>query len=127
METTQTQAPSKWPYRIFTALFAAFMLLSAIPDLLSVELAKNGFAEIQLPAYLLPFLGCAKTLGVIAILLPSFKTLKEWAYAGLFFDLIGAIYCVVAGGKSISDWAPIALPLTIGIISYIYYNHSLII
>lgn len=126
METKNPSKKSKTFYWIFTILFAVFMLLSAIPDLLSIELAQTGFREIQLPAYLLPFLGLAKTLGVIAILIPGFKTLKEWAYAGLFFDLTGAIYCVAAAGKSAADWAPIFLPIVIGIISYIYYRKNFI-
>ena len=43
-----------------------------------------------MPAYLISFLSIAKILGVIAILIPGFPRIKEWAYAGLMFDLIGA-------------------------------------
>ncbi len=112
-------------YWIFTGLFSFFMLGSAVPDIISVDMAKQGFQSIGLPEYLLPFVGWAKTLGVIAILVPGFKTLKEWAYAGLIFDLCGAIYCIAAAGKPASDWAGVFIPLSIGFISYFYYRKKL--
>lgn len=122
MSNKKTQGILYW---VFTGLFSFFMLGSAIPDILSVEMAKQGFASIGLPAYLLPFLGWAKTAGVAAILIPGFAKIKEWAYAGLIFDLLGAMYCIAAAGKPASDWAGIILPLTIGFISYFYYRKKL--
>ncbi|MBA3683369.1 MAG: DoxX family protein, partial [Bacteroidetes bacterium] len=83
------------------------MFMSAIPDIMVMQLAVDGFAEMGLPKYLVPFLGVAKALGVIAILVPGFPRLKEWAYAGLMFDLIGAIYGIICIGKPAGDWAPI--------------------
>jgi uncharacterized membrane protein YphA (DoxX/SURF4 family) len=56
------------------------------------------------PAYLLPFLGIAKVLGVIAILIPGFPRLKEWAYAGLTFDLAGAMYSGISVGDPAGSW-----------------------
>lgn len=50
------------------------------------------FEQLGYPVYLLPFLGVAKLAGCIVVALPYFKRLKEWAYAGLVFDLVGAIY-----------------------------------
>lgn len=122
MSNKKTQGILYW---VFTGLFSFFMLGSAIPDILSVEMAKQGFASIGLPAHLLPFLGWAKTAGVVAILIPGFAKIKEWAYAGLIFDLLGAMYCIAAAGKPASDWAGIFLPLTIGFISYFYYRKKL--
>ena len=112
-------------YWIFTGLFAAFMMLSAIPDIWMVDMAVKGFAEILLPAYLLPFVGVAKALGVIAILLPGFPRLKEWAYAGLMIDLAGAIYCIAAAGKPAENWAPVFLPVLLGVLSYVFYHKRL--
>lgn len=108
-------------YWIFTVLFAAFMLLSAIPDILVMQLAVDGFAQIGLTAHLVPFLGWAKLLGVIAILVPGFPRIREWAYAGLMFDLIGAIYLVMFI-KPASEWMPIFLPVILGILSYHFYH-----
>ena len=62
---------------------AAFMLMASIPDILQIPQAVEVFSHLGYPTYLLPFLGTAKTLGVIAVLLPGFRRLKEWAYAGL--------------------------------------------
>ncbi len=50
------------------------------------------FNQLGYPEYLLPFLGIAKLSACIVLVLPYFKRLKDWAYAGLFFDLVGAVY-----------------------------------
>lgn len=80
-------------YWVTTGLFAAFMIFSAIPNIM-VNAASKQFLTDHLgyPEYFIPFIGVAKLLGAVGILIPSFKKLKEWAYAGLFFDLIGATY-----------------------------------
>lgn len=110
-------------YWIFTGLFAAMMLLSAIPDIVSNPIAVKGMhEELGYPLYFIPFIGVAKLLGVIAILVPGFPRLKEWAYAGLFFDLIGATFSIIAAGKSISDWGFMVLPLALATTSYILYQ-----
>ena len=80
-------------YWIVTGIFAAFMLFSGYIDAISAPEAIKVFKDLGLPAYLSPFLGVAKILGAIAILIPGFPRIKEWAYAGLFFDLLGAAYC----------------------------------
>lgn len=108
-------------YWIFTSLFGALMLFSAIPDVYSDPIAVKGMhGDLGYPLYFIPFIGVAKVLGVIAILVPSFPRLKEWAYAGLFFDLIGATYSVAAIGKP--DWTFMILPLGLGIASYAFYQ-----
>jgi uncharacterized membrane protein YphA (DoxX/SURF4 family) len=82
----------KAPYWILTGLLAAFMLLGSIPDVLRVPQAVAFFMHLGYPAYLLPFLGVAKTLGVLAVVVPGFPRLREWASAGSTFDLSGALY-----------------------------------
>ncbi|MDF2959546.1 MAG: DoxX-like family protein [Paenibacillus sp.] len=89
-------------YWIFTVLTVALMGAGAIPDLLSVPDAVTLFAHLGYPAYLLPFLGVAKLLGVAAILVPGFPRIKEWAYAGFVFDLTGAMYSSIAVGDPAS-------------------------
>ncbi|MBO0952052.1 DoxX family protein [Fibrella forsythiae] len=107
-------------YWIFTGLFAFFMLGSAIPDILIMPMAVEGFKGIGYPAYLVPFLGWAKLLGVIGILVPGYPRIKEWAYAGLMYDIIGAIYSV-AFIEPIGTWAPMLIIPAIGAVSYVYY------
>lgn len=84
-------------YWIITIIFAGFMIFSALPDLVvnndAIDLIST---QLGYPEYIIRFLGVAKILGAIVILLPGFPRLKEWAYAGLVFDLIGAMYSSAA-------------------------------
>jgi hypothetical protein len=84
-------------YWITTALFSVFMIASGIPNLLSHP-DSVAFLSTQLgyPEYIIPFLGFAKIVGSLTLLVPGVPRLKEWAYAGLFYDLLGAAYSVVA-------------------------------
>ena len=83
-------------YWIVTGLFAAFMLFSAVPDAIPTPEAVTFVTGLGYPEYIVQFLGYAKILGVIAILIPGFPRIREWAYAGLFFDLAGAVYSLIA-------------------------------
>lgn len=83
-------------YWIVTGLFSAFMLFTAIPDVLVIPDAAKFIAGLGYPKYFVAFIGVAKVLGVIAVVIPRFPRLKEWAYAGLFFDLLGATYSQLA-------------------------------
>lgn len=107
---------------IFTGLFCAFMLTNTIPNILSSPEWVEVFKQLGYPAYMLPFLGVAKLLGIIALLIPGFPRIKEWAYAGLFFDLIGAVY----SGLAVSGFDPLMLimlvPFSLGTLSYIYHH-----
>lgn len=110
-------------YWICTGIFAFFMLGSAIPDIISLPIAVQGMhGGLGYPEYFIPFIGIAKALGVIAILIPGFQRIKEWAYAGLAFDLTGALYSMIAVGTPFADWAPVLLPVLIGVASYVLYR-----
>lgn len=107
---------AKWLYWSVTGLMAAFMLLASVPDLLKLPEAVGIFMHLGYPTYLLLFLGTAKVLGVVAVLVPSFPRLKEWAYAGLVFDLLGALYSHLRVGDPASTWVfpVIGLLLVVG-------------
>jgi uncharacterized membrane protein YphA (DoxX/SURF4 family) len=108
---------------ILNSLFALLMLSSAIPDVLSSPVAVKGMHDgLGYPLYFVPFIGTAKILGALAILLPINARIKEWAYAGLLFDLIGATYSIAAAGQPLSGWIFMALPLALGVGSYIFYH-----
>ena len=77
---------------------AAFMLMASIPDVLRQPQAIEIFGHLGYPPYLLLFVGIAKILGVLAVLIPGTGRLKEWAYAGLIFDLAGALYSHLSVG-----------------------------
>ena len=114
----------KIAYWIVTGLMAALMALSAVPDILRIPEAVEIFRHLGYPEYLLPFIGVAKILGVIAVLVPRFPRLKEWAYAGLVFDVIGAFYSHLSVGDPPSAWILplIALALIAG--SYFLYQKT---
>jgi hypothetical protein len=109
-------------YWIITGLFSAFMLFSAVPDILVVPDAIKIFTALGYPVYLIRFLGIAKLLGVIAILIPGFPKIKEWAYAGLFFDLLGATYSGLAQGGFQPQILFMILPIGFLFISYYLSN-----
>jgi hypothetical protein len=109
-------------YWIATGLFAFGMLGSAIPDILVSPVAVEGFRKMDMPAYLIPFLGVAKLLGVITLLVPGYPRLKEWAYAGLIFDLVGAAYAVLSIGMPVVACTPMFVLLLLGALSYVYHH-----
>jgi DoxX-like family len=109
-------------YWIFTALFAAFMLFTAIPDILLSKEAVVFMQQLGYPDYFTVFIGVAKTLGAVALLIPGFPRLKEWAYAGLFFDLIGAVYSIVAIHGFSMQLSFMLIPFVLGILSYIFFH-----
>jgi len=110
-------------YWIFTALFAAMMISSAIPDILMDPVAVKGMHEgLGYPLYFVPFIGVAKVLGGVAILIPGFHRIKEWAFAGLFFDLIGATYSIIAIGGTLPQYGFMAMPIALGILAYVFYH-----
>ena len=112
-------------YWIFTGLFTAFMAFSAIPDAISTKEAVAFVTGLGYPAYIIPFLGIAKLLGVVALLAPGFPRIKEWAYAGFVFDLTGAAYSVFRSDPSGYGWLFMFLPLMALAASYIFYHKKL--
>ena len=112
-------------YWTITGLFSAFMLFSAVPDILVVPDAIAFMTHLGYPKYFIPFIGVAKLLGVIAILVPGFPRIKEWAYAGLFFDLIGATYSQVANDGFQPAILFMVLPIALLFISYSLYHKKI--
>jgi len=111
-----------WMFWTITGLTAALMLLSAVPDVLRVPGAVSVFKHLGYPSYLLLFLGTAKTLGVAAVLVPGSPRIKEWAFAGLTFDVSGALYSHLSVGDPPSAWIPAVLALALIGGSYVAYR-----
>ena len=78
-------------YWIVTGLFCALFALSGTGYLLQLDRFVEGITHLGYPLYVLTILGVAKLAGAVALLLPGRPILKEWAYAGFAFDLLGAI------------------------------------
>ena len=100
----------KW---VFAGLLAALMVFSAIPDLFKDPGAVSVFHHLGYPEYLLPFLGTAKLLGVVAVLAPGTLRIKEWAFAGISFDLSGALYSHLSVGDPPRVWMPALIGLVL--------------
>lgn len=112
-------------YWVFTALFAFIMAGSAIPDVLSMPDAVKGIHNsLGYPLYFIPFIGVAKALGAIAIIAPTPNRIKEWAYAGLFYDLLAGTYSLICVPQQHTDgaWYFMLIPISIGVLSYIFYR-----
>ncbi|RYY95860.1 MAG: DoxX family protein [Chitinophagaceae bacterium] len=106
---------------IFNGLFCLLMLGSAWPNIISDPVSVQGMhAELGYPLYFIPFIGWAKALGVLTLLLPVPPRLKEWAYAGLVFDLVGALFSIYAAGKP--DWVFLFVPLALAAGAYISFR-----
>ena len=91
-------------YWIATSLLAVGMLQSGIFAVLRTKQWVDLVTNLGYPVYFLTILGVWKILGVIAILIPRFKLIKEWAYAGFFFAMTGALVSHLTmgdGGKAI--------------------------
>ena len=105
-------------YWISTLWLALGMTSTGIVQLLKVEEEVDRMTHLGYPAYLLTILGVAKILGVVAVLIPKFPLLKEWAYAGFFFNMSGAIFSHLAAGSPMSDIFPPLLLLSLTAISW---------
>jgi len=79
-----------------------------------------GIKHLGYPIYFLTLLGIAKFLGVFALLVPKFPILKEWAYAGFFFIMSGAIFSHIAVGDAANELIPSLLLLTLTVVSWYF-------
>ena len=111
-------------YWIFTGLFAAAMLFSSVGNVMvddaSVQLISG---VLHFPEYMIPFLGVAKVIGVLGILIPVLpRWIKEWSYAGLFIDLTGATYAIIyTAGFQVGHLGMLMFFIP-GVLSYIYFH-----
>ena len=114
-------------YWTFTILFCALMIFSSWASILVNEDAvKLIHGMLGYPEYFIPFTGWAKLLGSIMLLIPGYGRIKEWAYAGLFFDLVAAVYSGIA---VFHTFDPMMLTMLLwfvpGILSYIYWHKKM--
>jgi hypothetical protein len=116
---------TKFIYWIFTGLVAAGLGMGSIFDAINAPEAVEHVTRIGYPEYIVSFLGYAKLLGIITILVPGYPRLKEWAYAGLMIDLVGACYSHLAFGDGPEVWAVMFIPMAIVMGSYVYHHKLL--
>jgi DoxX-like family len=89
--------------------FAGFSYLTASPE------AVAGFAHVGYPQHLRVILGIAKAAGAVALLVPGFPMLKEWAYAGFTFAWISAFVAHYVAGDGPASFVPLGFLVLLGI------------
>jgi len=110
---------------ILTGLLIPALGTGSVTEVLGTPKSAEVVTSLGYPAYLSPFLGIARILALITILAPKYPRLKEWAYAGLVFDIIGATYSQIAAGNPFiyMIFPIIALGMVLG--SYYFYHKRL--
>ena len=107
-------------YWIATIWLSLGMVSAGIVQLMKHEKEVAVFTKLGYPSYLLTMLGVAKILGVIAVLIPTFVVIKEWAYAGFFFMMTGAFISHMAVGDPFVEMAPSLLLLVLTLVSWFF-------
>ena len=97
-------------YWLCTAMVVFFVGSGGLAYALQVHDVVQGVVALGFPVHFVVLLGVWKVLGSIAILVPGFRLIKEWAYAGIMFELIGAASASFATG---GEWWHVAAPLSI--------------
>jgi uncharacterized membrane protein YphA (DoxX/SURF4 family) len=110
--------PRKAAYWVSTGIIAALSLFAAFTYLSGSPQAVEGFKLVGYPQQLRILLGIAKLLGVIALLVPSWPRLKEWAYAGFTFAWIAATVAHYLAGQRSEAVMPLVLLLLLSV-SYV--------
>ena len=97
-------------YWIITVILSFCIFSGGLAQALLVKGVIQGFKPLGYPTYFISLIGIWKMLGVIAILIPKFKLLKEWAYVGIFFTMTGAVISHIASNDvSVQIIAPVVL------------------
>jgi hypothetical protein len=114
-------------YWIATLWLALGMVATGLVQLLKVQAegavappGVYGIKYLGYPVYFLTILGVWKLLGVVAVLIPKFPLLKEWAYAGFFFVMSGALFSHIAMGDPVVELFPGLLLLVLTVVSWYF-------
>jgi hypothetical protein len=105
-------------YWIATGLFCVALGFSGLAHTLKLEPVVSSMAALGYPLYFMSIIGLFKLAGVLTLLVPATPLLKEWAYAGFAFNLIGATASHAMAGDPLSHTVRPALVLLVGIASY---------
>jgi uncharacterized membrane protein YphA (DoxX/SURF4 family) len=122
MENTNNKSEkrNKIIYWIFTIWLSLGMLSTGIVQLLRLKEETEMMTVLGYPLYFLTIIGVWKILGVIAILVPKFPLVKEWAYAGFFFVASGAVFSHIAVSDPAKELFGPCLLIALTIISWYF-------
>lgn len=107
-------------YWVSTIWLALGMTSTGIVQLIRMEEEVHNFSSLGYPVYLMTIIGSWKILGVMAVLVPKFPLLKEWAYAGFFFAMSGAIISHLISGHGPTEIFGPALLLILTVVSWYF-------
>src|SRR5688572_3270035 len=110
----------KITYWVATLWLALGMTSTGIVQFIKMKEEVDLFNRLGYPLYFLTILGIWKLLGVIAVLIPKFPLLKEWAYAGFFFAMSGAVFSHLASGSGAMDYFGPLLLLVLTVTSWYF-------
>jgi uncharacterized membrane protein YphA (DoxX/SURF4 family) len=111
---------NKTIYWIATIFLSTGMLAGGTQQMLQIGGYNEIVTSLGYPLYLLSILGVWKILGVIAILIPKFPLLKEWAYAGFFFAMTGAFISHTVVGQAFIDSVPSLILIIVIVLSWYF-------
>ncbi|HSE25490.1 MAG TPA: DoxX family protein [Pyrinomonadaceae bacterium] len=114
---TKTQKVIYW---ISTLWLALGMTSTGVVQLFKLKADVDQMTRLGYPVYLLTILGIWKILGVVAVLIPKYPVLKEWAYAGFFFAMSGAVISHLVSGDPVSQVFPALLLLVLTGVSWYF-------
>ena len=107
-------------YWVATLWLSLGMVSTGIVQFLKVQEEVDLFNRLGYPLYFLTILSIWKFLGVIAVLIPKFPLLKEWAYAGFFFAMSGALVSHIASGNSMKEMFGPVLLIVLTVVSWYF-------
>jgi len=113
-----SEKTKKIAYWFFTLWLSLGMVSTAIVQLMKLPEEVEKINLLGYPTYFLTLLGVWKLLGVIAVLIPKFILLKEWAYAGFFFAMSGAAISHLVSSHPIGEIIPSLLLLSLTVSSW---------
>ena len=107
-------------YWVTTGFLAFGMLAQGFAQIFHTKGYVDIIVHLGYPIYFLNIIGVWKILGVIAILIPRFRLVKEWAYAGFFFVMSGAVFSHIASGDSMNAMVPASVLLILIVVSWYF-------
>lgn len=107
-------------YWVATIWLSLGMVSTGIVQLIQTDEEVQKMNDLGYPSYFMTMIGVWKILGVIAVLIPKFPIIKEWAYAGFFFLMSGAIFTHLAVGDEAIEYFGPALLLVLTAVSWYF-------
>ena len=115
-----TTKRTKIIYWIATLWLALGMTSTGVVQLIKMKEETDMMNRLGYPIYFLTILGTWKIMGVMAVLVPKFPLVKEWAYAGFFFAMSGAIFSHAVTGDEAKEFFGPCLLLVLTVVSWYF-------